>query len=56
MNKDNIGWWLTDEKLQEQRRNLDWTYDGVPRMRNQRNKEETEIEPTGVSPPLETKE
>ena len=41
MNKDNIGWWPTDEKLQEQRRNLDWTYDGVPMMRNQRNKEET---------------
>ena len=25
-------------------------------MRNQRNKEETEIEPMGVSQPLETKE
>ena len=55
MNKDNIGWWPTDEKLQEQRRNIDQTQDGVPMMTNQRNKEETEIEPTDVSQPLETK-
>ena len=56
MKKDNLGWWPTDEKLKEQRRNLDWTQDGVLMMRNQRNKEETEIEPMGVSQPLETKE
>ena len=51
----NIGWCSNDKKPKELWRNIDRVADGVLMMRNQRNKEETKIEPTDVSQPLETK-
>ena len=37
--RQNLGWCPNDEKPNEQRINRDRTYDGVPMMRNQMNKE-----------------
>ena len=51
----NIGWCSNYKKPKELWRNIDRVADGVLMMRNQRNKEETKIEPTDVSQPLETK-
>ena len=51
----NLGWCPNDKKLKELWRNIYRVADGVLMMRNQRNKEETKIEPIDVSQPLETK-
>ena len=47
--RNNLGWRPNDEKQNEQRINWARTYDVVPMMGNQTNKQETYIEPRMVS-------